>query len=500
MKHSLTYSFAVAAVLFSATSNAADWNQWRGPNRDGVAPSSPPLITALPRMGLKPIWTSEEIPAGNDGGWGSPVVSESTAADGSIQQRVYLFAHQRLKLRDLEPRKFPWLPPGKRVGMTDKEYAEYEVKRRNEDEARGKAFKFLETVYCLDAANGKTVWKNEQSSLYTRFPQSGSPTVVDGRIYFLGAGRHVRCLNAGTGKKIWNVRLPGNFRDEFWQSSFVVVEGAAIFLAGHLIGLDTENGKTLWEGDPRKTRGTHASPVVWSDGGQQFVIVNVAGNQTICVEPGTGKELWRITSEANLSTPIVVGNRLITYGNSRKKGMRCFKISRAGAEHVWTFNGAADKGSSPVVVDGFAYVQGDKRLACVDIETGKAAWSTTLDFRRPQYTSLIAADGKVIYALEGMLCFKATSESFEPLIEAKMDETGLLGSEDFFRVKLGLNKLESEPGGLAKAEKLFEQKIGRHGPLPCATPAIADGKLFVRLKKGIVCYDLRDRAVASRTR
>ena len=287
------------------------------------------------------------------------------------------------------------------------------------------------------------------------------------------------------------MRLPGQFRDEFWQSSFAITDGVAVLLAGHLYGLDISNGEVLWQGDPDKTRGTHTSPVLWSSGDRTYIIANVAGQKTIAVDPCTGAELWRVVTEADHATPIVVGNRLVTYGNSRKKGLRCFAISEAGAEHLWTYQGLADKGSSPVALDGYVFAQGEKRLACVDLETGKAAWTTLLDYQRPQYTSLIAADGKVIYALEGFLSFRATAEAFQPLINARMDRSGLIASEATFRKTLGLDELEKQPGGLEASEKRYQQEIGRHGPLACATPAIADGRIYIRLKNGIACYDLR---------
>ena len=53
-----------------------DWPQWRGPNRDGVAPSSPKLLDSIPASGPKMLWKSEYIPFGFGGGWGSPVVAE----------------------------------------------------------------------------------------------------------------------------------------------------------------------------------------------------------------------------------------------------------------------------------------------------------------------------------------------------------------------------------------------------------------------------------------
>jgi outer membrane protein assembly factor BamB len=474
----------LALTIAASVASAGDWTQWRGNNRDGVAGDSPALISSLPEGGLKPVWVSEAIGSGkNEGGWGSPVVADSD--DG---QRVYLFTHQRIKVREVPKKKFPWLPPEKRVGMTDDEYVQYEVNRRDEDEAMAAAYAFRETIYCIDAASGKTVWKNQNDSLYTRFPQSGSPTVADGRLYVLGAGGHVRSLDAVTGDDIWKVRLPVEHRDEFWQSSFLIADDLAIFLCGHLFAVSTADGSLAWQGDPEKTRGSHTSPVLWKHDGRDFVIANVSGG-TACFDAQTGDELWRVDSESGHATPVVSGDLVITYGNSRKKGLRCYRMSLDGAEHLWTYNGCQDKGSSPVVVAGHVYVQGEKRLACVDLESGEDEWMTNLDLGRPQYTSLVAADSKVYYALEGLLCFGATEEDFQPHFNAKFDDEGVVATEAALRKLHGIDKLEKEDQG--QAEKLYQSKIGRQGPLACASPAIADGRIFIRMRNGIVCYDLR---------
>ena len=482
------FSIAISLTLLSAA-DAGDWTQWRGNDRNGVASDSPSLLTSLPVDGLKAAWVSQPIGSGkNEGGWGSPVVA-SFPGDETAEQRVYLFTHSRVKITDVPKKKFPWLSPPKRVGMSNAEYAEYEANRRDEDEAIAKAYVFRETIYCLDSASGKEIWKNETDSLYTRFPQSGSPTVADGRLYILGAGGHVHSVDALTGKSIWKVRLPVAFRDEFWQSSFLITDDLAIFLAGHLYALNLADGSIAWEGDPKATSGTHTSPVLWHHDGTNFVVLNAGGGKSACVEATTGKEVWTVQSEAGHSTPVVAGDRLITYSNSRKKGLRCFKMSTTGAEEQWVFNGCQDKGSSPVVVGDYVYVQGEKRLACVNLATGDSEWMTTLDVGQPQYTSLVAADSKVYYALEGVLCVEATPDEFRPLFNAKVDDTGLLNTEDALRELHGVNALAKENQG--KAEKLYQSKIGKQGPLTCATPAIADGRMYVRLKNALACYDLR---------
>jgi hypothetical protein len=88
-----------------------------------------------------------------------------------------------------------------------------------------------------------------------------------------------------------------------------------------------------------------------------------------------------------------------------------------------------------------------------------------------------------------VLCFEATPKEFTPLFNAKVDDAGLLNTEDALRELHGVNALAKESQG--KAEKLYQSKIGKQGPLTCATPAIADGRMYVRLKNALACYDLR---------
>ncbi|MCA9052940.1 MAG: PQQ-binding-like beta-propeller repeat protein, partial [Planctomycetaceae bacterium] len=209
----------ICVTLISSLPLMADWPCWRGPLRTGAAADSPPLIEALPDEGIRPAWVSESIKGAREGGWASPVI-----ADG----RVFLFAHEREKLSELGPVKYPYLSEDKRGGMSDADYAEYERNRRIEGQERAKAYAFREHVFAFDAATGERLWQNRSESVYSRWPQSGSPTVMGDRLYLLGAGLNLRCLAADTGDEIWARRLPGEFTDEFFQSSVLVVDGVAV--------------------------------------------------------------------------------------------------------------------------------------------------------------------------------------------------------------------------------------------------------------------------------
>ncbi len=480
----LFYLFSGLAICWQA--DAADWNQWRGGERSGVDQASPGLLESLPDKGLKPVWYVDEqdLPAAAASGWSSPVVSGDS---------VYLFTHKKKALADakkLPPVKFPYLPPDKRVGMTEAEYAEYEANRRNEQEARAKGFRFDEYIYCLHRKTGKLQWVNEYSSVYTRFAQSGSPTVVDGKLFVLSAGRAARAVDVANGETLWTTKLPGDFRDQYLQSSFAVEGELAFVLCDSLFALDINRGEVVWQYEVEESRNVHCSPVIWNSDSGSRVICNVAGGKTICVDVKSGTLVWEVQSGAGNATPIIAGDKLLLYGQSRKSGLVCYRLSETTPDELWRFNGAADSGSTPVALNGLVFVQGDRRLACVELESGKTRWQTTLDLNRPRYTSLIAGDNKVFYAFDGLLVFEA-GQRFTPLMQAKINRDGLLAEESALRDMLGINELEKTAEGQLEAEMILRREFG-NGPLVCTTPAISNGFMFIRLKRGIACYDLRD--------
>ena len=461
---------------------AGDWPQWRGPDRTGVAADSPALLNALPDKGLKPLWKTEPIPSGREGGWGAPVIASG---------RVFLFVHARDQKEEVElpKRKYPWIPPDKRGHLTEEEYAAYEVNRRDEDEAIGQLYNFREQVYCFDVTTGKTLWKTRSPSTYTRFVQSGTITIQGEAGLILTAARTLRKFSVKDGKELWATRLDGDFRDEFFMSSVGIIHGVALVFAGSLFAVDLETGQVLWQ--KQEIANTHSSVAPFQVDEEQLAVVNARG-KTICLEPKTGGERWRVESAAQLSTPVIAGDRLVTFGRSRKGGLRCFRITAQTAEPLWTCTSVADPGGSPVVVDDHVYALGERKMICVDLMTGEEKWSEFLKVEKPQYTSLFAADGKLYHAWQGLLAVRATPEKFVQLYNGKMNEDGLLADESWWRKHLKLDELEAA-GDRKKALSLFKNTLTRHGALGCSNAAIADGQVVIRTRDQLISYDLRAR-------
>src|SRR5437588_4120552 len=110
--------WSVAVIVVSAGACAAeDWPQWLGPKRDGVWRETG-LLDKFPKDGPKVLW---KIPIG--GGYTGPAV---------VGDRVYVM-DRVLPDTPAEPDK----PGAKGNGPGS------------------------ERVLCLDAANGKVVWKHE---------------------------------------------------------------------------------------------------------------------------------------------------------------------------------------------------------------------------------------------------------------------------------------------------------------------------------------------------
>jgi len=357
--------------------------------------------------------------------------------------------------------------------------------------ARGKDDKREEHVFCLDAETGKEVWHKTFASRATKVTQSGTPAVVAGRVFVLGAGRMARCLDSASGDELWNRELPGKGDDEPWHASFAVADDVAVVFAGRLFGLNVENGEVVWQGEDNAKEGVHGSPAIATIAGQRLAIAHVGQGETVAVEPKSGKQHWRAKTEAVASTPVIHGDLMITLGHSRKGGLRCYRLSGQGAELLWKHQAIADPGASPVVVGEYVFVQGERKLECVSLNDGKPAWSHDLPFELPRYTSLIAVDGQVIYAFDSLLSFAADPEQYRELYHGRFDKQRILVDERRLRTMLKLED-QSVSSDVKAADKLWKETLGDFGPYSCTSPAIADGRLYLRLRQGIACYDLKE--------
>ena len=391
MKAMACLSAAVAATLviasLAAAVHAADWPQWRGPDRSGASEGGPALAEAWPAGGPVKVWESEPINGGDaGGGCGSPVV-----ADG----RVYLYAN---------------------------------------DQKDGKK---TETVFCLGATDGKTLWKVQGPSEATG--GSGTIAVSGGRCYGLGDGS-AYCLDAATGKEVWRVACAGG------SGSPLVEDGLVVVMTDELTAFDALQGFFAWT--QPAVKGGDNSPVLWRSGGKKYVIYNNnASDKIACVALTDGKVLWTADGGGSESTPAVSGDILVVA--TVQSGLVAYKLSAAKPEELWRLPNLHTAGASPVISKSRVYAAAGGKNVCVDLLTGALVWEGKNG--GDYYNSPIVAGGCLFVPSQVRL---------------------------FQMIRAGTDTYEE----LASTKDL--------GIAACTTPVVADGKLYVRHDKGVACYDL----------
>lgn len=336
-----------------------------------------------------------------------------------------------------------------------------------------------EVVGCFDALSGKEIWRHTYAARFEDKFGSGprsTPTVEGGLVYTVGATGILHCLDADKGNVKWSKDLKNDFGVGVptWGFSFSpLVVGDLVLInpggkAGKSIaGLNRYSGEIRWQN--LDVGGGYSSPVLAEiEGETQVVFFTSYG--LVSVLPESGKELWRYPwktdFDANIATPIVFDN-YVFISSGYNAGSALVRISKEGdnfqATKVYHHKKMANHFSSSVYhearkrggVERTLFGFHEATLVCLDAmdpmenRKDKPKW-TERDFQRGNL--LLVEDHLII-----------------------LGENGRLGVA-----------LATQSGYVEKGRMdVFE------GPLVWSAPALADGLLFVRDRKEIVCINLK---------
>lgn len=359
------------------------WPQWRGPNRDGLAPSGP-LRTNWKESPPKPLWS---VPCG--GGYASFAV---------VGNRLY-----------------------------------------TQDYKDG-----TERILCLDAATGATIWTHGDSVPYSGlgFPSGprATPTIHEGRVYTVGAKGLFLCLDANPdspqGKELWRHDLLAEFRADLptWGiASAPLIEGDLVIVQpggrdGTIAAFDRKTGAKRWA--TGKNPNGYSSPIAATLGGVRQIVA-VTGDAIIGVRPSDGQQLWShpwITEhKGNIATPVVVDVNHVFVSSGYQKGCVLLQIAADGdgakAKELYFRKSRVMRNhhSSCVVRGESLYGYDDNTLRCVDWRKGAAKddWEGTDNNGRT------LRKGSVILSDKYLIGLTETGTLF--LGEAAPDEFRFLG-------------------------------------------------------------------------
>lgn len=340
-------------LLGGARATAADWPQWRGPDRSNVSREK----------GLTNEW-----PNG-----GPPLAWKATGLDDGVA---------------------PVTVSADRVFTTGNEG---------------------ENVVCtaLSAKDGKQLWATKLGPAakemgIMRWLAQMSPTVDGDRVYAVTANGDYVCLAADSGREIWRKHFAKDFdgkKSNWGFCDYPLVDGDRLVLTpggqkAALVALNKMTGEPIWSCSlPEADTAAHAVLAVADIGGtRQYV--NHLSKRMVGVAAQDGKLLWQYdglkTQIATTHAPIIrngqvfyasgygVGHALLTLGqaDSAWKVVEEYR-QRSRAYVPWL--------GSPTALDDGVMVNTSSGLQWVDWKTGSVLWEEK-SLGRCTYT---VADGKV---------------------------------------------------------------------------------------------------------
>lgn len=354
---------------WAGTLAAADFPQWRGPNRDGVV-SSAKLPAAWPGK-LTRKWRI--------------AVGEGHACPLAAGGRLYVYARQ----------------------------GENEILR------------------ALDPAAGKVLWTSSHAAPYTVNPAAtkhrkgpkSTPVVAGGRIITLGISGILSAHDEAAGKVLWRKEFGKEFRETsplYGAAMSPIVEQGLVIAhvggdaGGALTAFDAATGAVRWrwaEDGPG-----YSSPVAVTLAGRCQVVTQ-STNNIVSVDARDGRLVWKIPFTTpyaqNSVTPLVYGEKLILSGLSN--GTMC--VDGAG-KTAWHNKEIGMYMNSPVArgetIYGFTNRNRGQYFA-MSGRDGKLLWAS--EPRKGENAAILLAED-VLFLLNTeaeLIVAKASPSSFQPL-------------------------------------------------------------------------------------
>jgi len=328
-------------------------------------------------------------------------------------------------------------------------------------------------VLALDAQTSEPKWQTAIAPEYRNQMGNGpraTPTILDERVFvFTGEGT-LAALSLADGTVHWTRQvvkeLGGDVAEYGMACSPLVVGQQVVVTVGApratVAAYEVATGKLAWTAG--EDVAGYSSPALLHVGGREQLVV-FSGAALLGLAPHSGELLWRYpfetNFECNIATPLVYeGNVLISSGEDHGSVLLSFKAE--GDEfkigEVWSSLGnrsvLRSEWQTPILLDGHFYGMDNvggagpiTHLTCIEGATGKRVWQQS----RFGKGNLIAADGKLfISTMKGELVLaRATPERYEEIGRA-----AVMGSTR-------------------------------------QAPALANGLLYLRDDREIVCLDVR---------
>jgi outer membrane protein assembly factor BamB len=514
----LTILLALGLPLTAVCALGSDWNQWRGPNRNGIATQSPPLLDTFPAEGPKELWESEMIPSNDDGGlssivtakgrayvavvWHSDVPSETRTIDDLVMRKLGYqnpTALGKEVVAKMEADRLLLSPTlrGKKLDeYVDKWVADHLDKKQRALFSGFVAGRFRKGQLAMPLADLDKLQAmvDKPFATDTEFRKwveaQGFADFVKQQIFETVpptkrvAEDVVVCLDLATGKTLWKSKAPGEPKGRNCSSTPAVVSGRVYAMGStHVYCVDAESGKQLWAA-PMPSKGPGSSPLVV----EGKVVINAG--RLVAYDAAMGKELWKQEKAGGANaSPVAWSSGGKTYVISNGRNLAALDLITG--EVIWTAPAGGD--CTPAMLGDTLTVQSrDPKLGFVAYKLSpkgvEKLWNYPMDALRTQ-SSPVIYDGQV-FLMDDNIHYAfdlATGKlNWQANVPATISSPVLADGKLFVLINSGNNLQVLKATGSERVE-LGKANV-RSTWVP--SPAIADGKLFLRMKDKVKCFDI----------
>ena len=349
----ITGFLIICVLLYGVVSivGAADWPQWRGPNRNGISEETG-LLKEWADSGPQVLW---KVPLG-----------EGFSGISVVGGRIYTMFSE-----------------------ADDEF-----------------------VVCLNASNGEEVWRFRSDSNYHESQGGNGPRAtptIDGELLFtVTAQGKLYALNTENGEKVWSHDLQEEFGSKIprWGGcTSPLVEGDLLLVevggkdGESIVAFDKTNGDVVWSSHTDILG--YSSPIAVTIGGIRQLIV-FTGTQLVSVSPENGNLYWtypwQTEYDVNAATPVFIAPDKIFISSGYGKGAAVVRVrvmmsaeSTTGegeggmshrdrvemtVEEIWKNQDMKNHFATSVLHDDYLYGFDNAILKCIDANTGMEKWKT----------------------------------------------------------------------------------------------------------------------------
>jgi len=304
-------------------------------------------------------------------------------------------------------------------------------------------------VVCVDFATGKITLNIPLFTCATPEPchsmntyATPTPVLEDNRVYVTFGAPGTACLDAETGKTIWERRdIPVKYFDVGPASSPILYRDKFILTCDgqandqhFVIALNKNTGETLWRTDrkylndktPPKTHSSCVPLIIDVAGKDQ--LVSPGGHGVRSYDPETGKELWcaRYGGWSVVPRPVYANGVLVICSGTVQPTMLAIRPEGASGDItdtsavVWKTTKNVPAMPSPLLVENRLYTLTATTLSCLKPATGEVVWVHTIPGQH--LASPVVADGRIyLFNTSGGAAVAALGDTFTLLATNRLE-------------------------------------------------------------------------------